>query len=293
MLVLLFWTASCAAPEQSAAAGPTPPAQVSEAPIATATPPPPTREAPTALRQADVVSIIDGDSMKIRWLTGTDAGQTIEVRLRDINTPERDECWSAEAEAALTELAGTGPLSVDIGEIDRFGRGLVRVWDGRVAPTELDIGSRMVRDGHALVLSGGQVDEALFLAARESGAGMWSASGCQSLNPSQIRIGQLNHDAEGSDRFNRNGEWLDIVNDSTVDVALGGWGLRDQSTQHRYEFSETFVLAGRTSVRLHSGEGVDTSSDLYWAANDAVWNNGGDTALLIDERGLIVDVWHY
>jgi len=39
---------------------------------------------------------------------------------------------------------------------------------------------------------------------------------------------------------------------------------------------------GRARVKVHTGIGNDTSSDLYWNKNAPIWNNDGDVATLKD-----------
>jgi len=36
---------------------------------------------------------------------------------------------------------------------------------------------------------------------------------------------------------------------------------------------------------VYTGSGVNSSHALYWESNQAVWNNTGDTATLIDLEG--------
>jgi len=44
---------------------------------------------------------------------------------------------------------------------------------------------------------------------------------------------------------------------------------------HVYTF-RSFTLKPGKSVKLHSGKGSDTSSNLYWDRGWYVWNNDGD-----------------
>jgi len=43
-------------------------------------------------------------------------------------------------------------------------------------------------------------------------------------------------------------------------------------------------------IALHSGSGIDNSTDLFWNLNSAVWNNDRDSLYLFDSDGRIV---HY
>jgi len=88
------------------------------------------------------------------------------------------------------------------------------------------------------------------------------------------------------ERENLNEEWIEISNQGESDENLAGWTLEDRQN-HTYTFPD-FILVAGASARIHTGVGSDTSEDLYWNRNTAVWNNDGDTATLKDASGDIV-----
>ena len=50
-----------------------------------------------------------------------------------------------------------------------------------------------------------------------------------------------------------------------------------------------FILAAGAKVRLHTGCGEASDTDLYWCVSgSAVWNNDGDTVFVLDANGNIV-----
>jgi hypothetical protein len=49
----------------------------------------------------------------------------------------------------------------------------------------------------------------------------------------------------------------------------------------------------RSSEWRRSSWGTDTATELYWCNNSEVWNNDGDTAVLLDPSGNIVDSRSY
>jgi hypothetical protein len=66
--------------------------------------------------------------------------------------------------------------------------------------------------------------------------------------------------------------------------------VRDESASHRFTFPDGFGLAGGATVRIHTGCGPDTATDLHWCiSGSAVWNNDGDTAFLVDPAGNVND----
>ncbi|GAA2722016.1 hypothetical protein GCM10010315_46190 [Streptomyces luteosporeus] len=78
---------------------------------------------------------------------------------------------------------------------------------------------------------------------------------------------------------------MTVTNGSGRAVDLAGWTLSDAS-RHTYRFH--LKLGAHRSVRVHTGTGRDTVSDVYWGSRAYVWNNDRDTATLRDGRGRVV-----
>ena len=72
---------------------------------------------------------------------------------------------------------------------------------------------------------------------------------------------------------------------------MTNWYVMDAVT-NRYVFPE-FRLAPGASVKVHTGRGADSVTDLYWGRRGAVWNNKGDTAYLHDSAGNLIDAYSY
>lgn len=104
------------------------------------------------------------------------------------------------------------------------------------------------------------------------------------------RITAIYFDSPGADSRSNSSldaEWVRIKNTTGSRKTLTGWTLRD-TTSHIYHFP-TFRLAAGASVRVHTGSGSNTASNLYWHQSDYVWNNTGDTAYLRNANGTLVD----
>jgi micrococcal nuclease len=243
---------------------------------------------PSGATQAMVVSITDGDTIRVR------VGGAVEpLRLIGINSPEPGECFAAEAAAILEWLAPPGStvwLTTDVSDRDRYDRLLRHVWVGR-----LNLGEELVRRGAALArdyppdtsLSG------RFHAAQEEakrlGLGLWAKDACGPSAGYEVVITKVEADAPGNDHENLNGEFVVIRNQGAMGVDMTGWVLKDESASHRYRFPDGFTLAAGASVTVHTGCGNDTSSKLFWCSSKgAVWNNEGDTAFLLDHHGNLV-----
>ncbi|MFE7775195.1 lamin tail domain-containing protein [Streptomyces sp. NPDC057445] len=107
----------------------------------------------------------------------------------------------------------------------------------------------------------------------------------------RVEISDVQADSPGRDNgSNRslNAEWVEITNNARRAVDLDGWTLRDDDG-NRYRFDH-FRLAGRATVRVHTGIGRDTRTDLYQDRHDYVWGNHSDKAILRDDRGRTVDI---
>jgi Flp pilus assembly pilin Flp len=74
-------------------------------------------------------------------------------------------------------------------------------------------------------------------------------------------------------------------------VDMAGWTVAD-SVEHSYTFPP-FHLQPGASVRLHTGRGADSESDLYWGRGGGIWNDKGDTVRLRDAAGVLVDEYSY
>jgi endonuclease YncB( thermonuclease family) len=153
-----------------------------QTPVPAAVPHPPR---PEGLPQAQVVRVVDGDTVDVAL-----GGQTVRLRLIGIDTPEVVDprtvvqCFGREASARAHELLDGQTIWLEAdasqGERDAFGRLLRYVWlpDGRL------FNLQMVAEGyaHEYTYSGPYKYQALFkqaaALAREQGLGLWSPQTC-------------------------------------------------------------------------------------------------------------------
>ena len=234
-----------------------------------------------------IKTIHDGDS----FIARLPDGEEVEVRLLGINAPDRFECLHHEARKALKALLESGPVTLhrDVSDRDRYGR-LLRyvVVDGVVTNVAL------AEQGLAVAVSTGPDDSrraeihAAQKRARAAGLGIWRRDACGTPASTEVAITRVESDPPGRDEANLNGEYAVIRNADRVPVDMSGWKLRDDSTQNRYWFPKGFKLAAGAEVTVHVGSGDDTATDLYWGRRYPVWDNFGDTALLLDPSGNVV-----
>ena len=88
-----------------------------------------------------VVGITDGDTLTLL----VDQNQ-YKIRLAEIDTPEKGQPWGSRATQALAEKVFKAEISVEVVDVDRYGRTVGRIWLG-----ERDINRELVAEGHAWV----------------------------------------------------------------------------------------------------------------------------------------------
>jgi endonuclease YncB( thermonuclease family) len=250
----------------------------------TTTPDSSTSTSTTAVRAGWTVSgVTDGDTLDVRGPEGTAT-----VRLIGINAPERGECGSDAATAALERLVARGPVTLvrDESDRDRFGR-LLRYIENRAG---VDVGGALVEGGHALSrryppdTARSDYYDRLEKAARSAGRGQWAADACGPANPDASVAIDIRADAAGDDNVNPNDEWVRFTNTSPEPLDVTGWVVADESATHRYTFDH-LVLSPGGSVTLYTGCGPDGPDVRYWCNEDsAVWNNAGDTVFNRHDR---------
>ncbi len=239
--------------------------------------------------RALVLRALDGDSLLVDL-----GGVEEEVRLIGVNAPEGDECFGDVARDNLeTRVTGTEViLATDpAGEDrDRFGRLLRYVFAG-----EIDVNRALLANGQAVSLSTGHARQAEFraveAAAFEEGAGLWGTSPCggEGVPQRAVTVGEIRADPPGRDEEALTEEWVEIRNDGEFAAPMEGWILRDESSTNRFTFPPGFELGPGTAVKVRTGCGTDGPADLHWCAEGPVWNNDGDTVLLLNAEFTVLD----
>ena len=241
-------------------------------------------ELPLTNLEVVVTTVADGDSFRAEAPSGE-----IEVRLLGINSPELDECHGRLAKDALVKMIEGRTIGLATErDLDQFDRVLARAVVERAY-----VNLELVLKGHALALSDDSPDRDLLLGAegiaRAAGAGMWASDACGAVGPpATLEITAIDYDPAGSDEA----ESVTISNTGDTPVDLDGFVLRDESSTNRFVFPPLALGPGGKIVIV---SGCDASGDLNltWCADQPVWNNGGDTALLLDRVGRIVAVHRY
>ncbi len=228
---------------------------------------------------AAVDRVIDGDSVELEI-----EGASVEARLIGINAPELADCQGPGARDALASVVTDQRVEVTEFGTDRFDRLLVELIIGQDS-----VNAALVRSGWALALHGDERDwVADMITAADAGLGMWQLPDVCEPPEDDLRIGAVNEDPDGPDDDVLEDEWVEIVNEGAGPVDLAGWALRDESTSNRFVFESGTLDAGET-LRLRTGCGDDTDTDVYWCSLNGVWSNRGETVLLLAPSGAIAD----
>jgi len=236
---------------------------------------------PDNLEAVSVAQVIDGDTINL-----TDGRR---VRYIGINTPERNTPYYQEATQLNKQLLQQGQIQLeyDVEQTDQYGRTLAYIWVDNVL-----VNQQLVAQGYANVLfiaPNGRYEAEFRQAeqvAQQTGIGIWQQSAAQ------LKITRIQANAPGKDNENPNGEWIEITNQGNQPVAMQNFTLKDEGN-HNYTFGNV-TLNPHDTVRLYSGQGQDSSTELYWGkVDDSVWNNRGDAAFLRDNNGALVDEYRY
>ena len=83
-----------------------------------------------------------------------------------------------------------------------------------------------------------------------------------------------------------NAEYVVVHNSAANAKGLRGWYIREKKLKRTFTFPG-FTLCGGCSVKIHSGNGTNTGTDLYWGRAAGTWVDGGDTAVLHRVGGLL------
>jgi endonuclease YncB( thermonuclease family) len=128
-----------------------------------------------------VVGITDGDTLTLL----TPERREVKIRLAEIDTPESAQPYGTRARQALSDLAFSQDVRVQVQDIDRYGRTVGRIYAGRV-----DVNAEMVRRGAAWVYRRYSRDPSLLVLedeARQVRRGIWALPESQRTPPWEWR----------------------------------------------------------------------------------------------------------
>ncbi len=260
---------------------------------------------------ATVTEVVDGDTVDIEYTNGT----ADTVRLLGVDTPEvfgsndptefegvpdtpaGEACLADAGDAASSymksELSVGEQISLEL-DPESDGRGDYGRLLAYIHDDGQNLNYNLVDTGQARVYdSQFSLSDSFYAAESDAQAaerGLWH---CRDTgNSGSLSITEIHADAAGNDNYNLNDEYVVFTNSGSETIDLSGWGVSD-AAGHTYSFPSDASIAPGSTVTLHTGSGSDTSSDRYWGATGAIWNNGGDTVTVRDSSGTVVATKSY
>lgn len=104
--------------------------------------------------------------------------------------------------------------------------------------------------------------------------------------PGKIEIVKINIDPEGKDANNLNNEWIEIQNTGGTSVSLKNWTISDLAGWN-YVFKDV-VIEPKNSIKLRTGVGEDTKTDVYWNYRRPILNNTGEVVILKNDKNEMI-----
>ncbi|MBU0530061.1 MAG: lamin tail domain-containing protein [Candidatus Aenigmatarchaeota archaeon] len=226
------------------------------------------------LEEAFVTRVIDGDTVVLE--------NDDHVRLLGMDTPEKGQYLYNEATEWLVERIENKTVGLERGveDKDKYDRLLRYIYiDNSLVNIEL------VEQGlaSAYIFEEDQHSDSIIqseLRAKERNLGIWEM---KIDNAFCMGIHNFHYNAKGDDNDNLNDEYVTLRNKCTYPVQITGWKISDER-KTTYTFHQVTVM-NKTTITLHTGSGDDTSEDVYWDKTIAVWNNNGDTLIMLDSDG--------
>ncbi len=87
-----------------------------------------------------------------------------------------------------------------------------------------------------------------------------------------------------------NAEYVELRNEQKQKIDISNWTLGKEGVSLTpFIFPEETEVQPKSIIRIHSGQGDNTTSDFFWNLSESVWNKVGDTAFLQDASGNLID----
>ncbi|MEX0757750.1 MAG: thermonuclease family protein [Acidimicrobiia bacterium] len=225
------------------------------------------------------MAVVDGDSLRVDL-----AGSVIDVRLAGINAPESDECHADVASRSLDTLVADEAI-LEVVDTDQYGRTVGYVWSGAQL-----VNAALVERGDAIAMSNGKELAPALIDAEDSARlhrlGMWDPAACGASVVADVELEMTRPDPPRPDNEVLHDEIVTIVNRGVSDLDLTDFVLRDESSVNRLRFRPGTVIG--PGGRLAITSGCDPQEGVGWCSTTPIWNNGGDSALLLAPGGTVV-----
>ncbi len=213
------------------------------------------------LETVTISRVLDGDTFEL------DDGR--KIRLANINAPEKNQHGSNLSIEFLKQFLNYS-VDLEIIGIEKYSRFLARAY----APNYLNL--EMVEKGYASKFLVDSSELNKFASAEEkainSGLGIWVKSEYYNCITSKVYPDK---------------EIVKLSNKCN-NLNISSWVLKDESTKF-YSFKGIELGA----ITLHSSNGTDNKTDIFWNSKSNIWNNDRDSLYLFDNKGNIANYNSY
>lgn len=210
------------------------------------------------IRKVVVTRVIDGDTLEVE--------DNLTLRLININTPEKNSPGFEQAKEFLKQFENKTVQVEELGK-DKYKRTLARVY----TPSYLNL--EIVKEGLATKFLVRESELDVFSEAEKSAIenekGIWKKSKYFSCLASKI-------DAKKEEV---------LINNNCEVINIRDWWLRDESRK-KYKFPSIELI----EIKIHTAQGNDTRTDLFWNEKGEVWNDDRDSIYIFDSENNLV---HY
>lgn len=210
------------------------------------------------LEEVFISRIIDGDTLVL--------ADNRTIRLANINAPEKDSPLSEKATAFLKSFENSS-VNIEFLGLDKYGRYLARIY----APSYLNL--ELVSQGLASKFLVEEDELKKFSKAEQqaidSNKGIWKKSDYFGCFSSEIK----------------EKDEIVILKNNCKNIGMINWQLKDESRKI-YNFKNISF----SMIVIHSSEGDDNSTDIFWDYGSDIWNNDRDSLYLFDNQGRLA---HY
>lgn len=205
-----------------------------------------------------ILRIIDGDTLQLE--------DNRKIRLININTPEKSQPRHELAINFLKQYENKS-VEIEITGTDKYDRTLARIF----TPDYLNL--ELIKRGFAAKFLVDESEIPIFAQAEkqaiDSSLGIWKKSSYYNCIESVI------------DKIKEK----IILKNNCNKLNIEGWTLKDESTK-LYKFPSVEL----ETITIHTTNGKDNATDLFWSSQIHIWNDDRDTLYLYDKNWQIV---HY
>ncbi len=212
-----------------------------------------------------------------------------EMALIGVKAPEKNESYFKESVDKLKSLVVGKNMTLyhDVKDMNSYGR-----YSRYVFVDDVFVNEVMIRSGLAKFVSEApntEYDNILYEAQVDAVTKLLCLWKNLEDDPC-LFVAFFNYDAYGVDEYNLNDEFVTFRNICKAKIDLTGWTVQDSAEMYIFP---KFVLGSEAAVTLHSGQGQDSETHLYWNNEVSVWDDESDTLYLRNPNGDVIIRRHY